>query len=892
MASKAKKKTPLMVQYASIKKQYQDMILFFRMGDFYEMFYDDARVVARELDITLTSRDQDKASGEKVPLAGIPYHALDSYLSRLIKKGYKVAICEQVEDPKKAKGLVKREVVRVVTPGTVLEDSMLAGADNNYLMSMVRSKGGYGLAFIDVSTGEFLTTELTEGDVYTALITEITRYMPAEVLIPIGLSEDEKFMEKLKDSVDRSILFSPYSDTHFIRDFAYGTLTGHFDTVSLDGLGIEEMPLSIQACGGLISYLKETQKTTLNFIEKVRVYRMSNHLLLDSTTLRNLEVFSNIRDKTSRGTLLEVMDSTKTSLGARLMKKWIKEPLIDEIGIEARLDAVELLVNDLFLRSDIRDELRKVQDLERLVTRVLYGSANARDLVGMKTSLQRLPGLRELLEKKKGESVLLDTIQKNLDDLSEIVDLIEGGIVDSPPLSVKEGGIIKPGCSEELDELHEASTHGKQWVRELEEQERRKTTIKSLKVRFNKVFGYYIEVSKTNLDLVPDNYVRKQTLANCERFITDELKNMEDKILSAQERSESLEYTLFLEIREEIAKHSDRIRGVASALAEIDVLTTMADVAVTNNFVRPELCKEDSIHIKDGRHPVVERVIQEGFVPNDTLMDCLKNRLLIITGPNMAGKSTYMRQVAIITIMAQMGSFVPAAEAKIGIVDRIFTRVGAFDDLVRGQSTFMVEMTELANILNNATANSLILLDEIGRGTSTYDGLSIAWAVSEHIHDHIGAKTLFATHYHQLTALENKLEGVKNYNILVKETESSIAFLRKIAPGSTDKSYGIEVAKIAGVPKDVIDSANRVLQDLEDTNGNVTVEVKKSIVESAKQNKPKPAEPGKPVQMVLFSQEDTRHPVVEEIKALDPNNITPMEALTILYNLKKKTQQN
>lgn len=873
--------TPMMYQYNRIKKDYKDAILFFRMGDFYEMFEEDAKIASKELDLVLTSRDRGK--GKKVPMAGVPHHSAGNYISRLIKKGYKVAICEQVEDPRTAKGLVKREVIKVITPGTIIEEEML-GRENNYLMALVHENGAFGIAFADISTGDFFATELDGDDARLKLFTEISRFRPAELILPKRLEEDKKLADEIRE---QGVLLSPLEDEIFGQEVAEEQLKEHFKVVSLDGFGLNTLPLAMRASGAIIEYLKETQKNSLRYIETLNVYSISETMILDSTTLRNLEIERNIRDGGAKNTLLDVLDKTVTPMGSRLIRKWLKNPLKDVVEILKRQNAVEEICNDIFLRKELRDELKDIRDIERLNSKVVYGNANAKDLVLLRDSLSVTSRIKGILQNRTLRSELLSELSSGLDEVIEVVELIERAIVDEPPATLSEGGVIKSGYSEQLDMLRRASREGKQWISGLEEKERRRTGIKSLKVGYNKVFGYYIEVTKAHLRLVPEHYIRKQTLVNAERFVTQELKEKESLVLSADEKSIALEQQIFSELREKIATFSKRIQSTAKAIAQLDVLCSLSDVAVVNNYTKPEINESDTIIIKDGRHPVVEQMLSDAFIPNDAKLDCKDNQLIIITGPNMAGKSTYMRQIALITIMAQIGSFVPASYASIGIVDRIFTRVGAFDDLTRGQSTFMVEMIELANILNSATSRSLILLDEIGRGTSTYDGLSIAWSVAEYIHNKrkIGAKTLFATHYHNLTELGEILEGVTNYHIAIKEDESGIIFLRKVMPGATNRSYGIDVAKLAGLPKEVIERAREVLSALEEENI-IEVEGKKP----RKSRKEIPRKTARFTQLVLFEPTPQTDPVIEEIKSIDINTITPLEALEKLYELQSKVK--
>ena len=856
--------TPMMEQYFRIKENYRDCILLYRIGDFYEMFGEDAIVGSKVLEITLTSRDKGKK--DKVPLAGVPWHALDSYLPKLLNKGFKVAICEQIQDPKYAKGLVDRDVVRIVTPGTVIESTVLDSRVNNYLMAIVQGEKSYGLSFVDISTGEFVLTEVDGDDAEVKVLAEYSQRSPKEVLHPHGFSA-KKLSEEF---VLSGAALTELDDIAFLKESSESMLKRHFRLQSLEGLGISDKPLAISTAGAVLRYLETTQKRSLDFLSVPKYRSTSDKLVLDQTTLRNLEVLKNVRDGTSENALVSVIDRTITPMGSRMLKKWIIEPLMDVSAIRRRLDAVEELVSTTVTRRELSDALEKVRDLERLMGKVTYGSANARDLLSVRDSLQAVPEAKLALAKSK--TSLLVEISGKLTDLGQVAKLIDRAIADDPPLALKEGRLIKEGFDQQLDELRHASKEGQEWIAKLEETERKRTGIKSLKVGYNTVFGYYIEVSKSWAKQVPPDYERKQTLTSGERYVTPELKEKEKAILTAQERSCELEYEAFVRVRDEVGKDANRVRGVAEAVAAIDVLNSFAEAAVTNRYSKPEIDDGNTISIKDGRHAVVERVLRGSFVPNDTSMDTNLNRLIILTGPNMAGKSTYLRQIADIVIMAQAGSFVPAAEAKIGLVDRIFTRVGAFDDLARGQSTFMVEMTELANILNSATKRSLILLDEVGRGTSTFDGLAIAWAVSEHLYDHakVGGKTLFATHYHQLTELAESLEGVKNYSMAVKEQGSEVVFLRKVVPGKASKSYGIQVAKLAGVPHEVVARAEQVLDRIEEEN---MLEVKA----------------GKKVhsQAVLLTPEK-ESTIEDELRKLDLSKMTPMEAFVRLNELKKK----
>ena len=910
-----KKLTPLMKQYSRIKSQHEDAILFFRMGDFYETFFEDAKIASKELNIVLTAREKDNT--KKIPLAGVPHHAATSYIERLIKKGYKVAICEQVEDPALAKGIVKREVVRVITPGTLIEDSLLNPQDNNYLMAVSvdpmqldddkQLPSKLGLAFIDISTGEFFTTQL-EGrdDIIPKLATELARFKPSECLIPstlqeaknqlIGILQHQSQVQSPNDQT-RPMLVTHYNDNAFKHETAYHNLTEHFHTVSLEGLGLEDQEMAVSAAGAALSYIQETQKAQLSYINQLTTYTTADYMILDATTLRNLEVIRNIRDGSAKGTLIGVLDHTVTSMGSRLMRRWIQQPLIKISDILARQDAIEELSAQVFLRRDLAEELKTIYDLERLISRVVYGSANARDLIALKQSLMIVPKVKQLLsEIDPGltSSILLN-LETKMDDQSEITELIERAVIDDPPVTVREGGLIKEGYNDELDTLRGTSRQGKKWIAALERQEQRRTRIKKLKVGYNKIFGYYIEVSKLQLGQVPEDYIRKQTLVNAERFVTPALKEKENMIISADEKIEALEYKLFTELRDIVAGQADSIQSTSRNLAKLDVLISLAETAINNNYVRPEITDSNILKIQDGRHPVVEQILDTSFIPNDTFQDCDTNRLIILTGPNMAGKSTYMRQIALVTIMAQVGSFVPATEASIGVVDRIFTRVGAFDDLTRGQSTFMVEMLELANILNNATSKSLILLDEIGRGTSTFDGLSIAWSVAEFIHNKnkLGAKTLFATHYHHLNELAEVLDGVKNYNIAVKEDQDDIIFLYKVQPGGANQSFGIQVARLAGMPPDVIARAREVLAKIETEDMlAVSDDDKQKMIAADKLARGT----GKHLQLTFGEQVKAQLPelelkIIDELKSLDMKNLTPLQVMNKIYELQKRLQQ-
>jgi DNA mismatch repair protein MutS len=861
----------MMRQYYSIKKEHPNTILFFRMGDFYETFEDDAKVVARELNIALTSRSHGKGAS-RIPLAGIPYHALDAYLSKMVKKGHKVAICEQVEDPKLAKGLVKREVVRVVTPGTVMEDSLLEADSNNYLAAIHCANCKIGLSFVDISTGEFLVTEFSGEDAVQRTISELSRFQPKEAVVPEGWNEPHLW-EALR-AMDVAI--TEYEGYAFDDTNAKDALKTFFKVHSLDGLGFSEGSASVSSSGAVISYLMETQKGSLPGISSITPYSTSDFMVLDSITLRNLEIVQNVRDRGKKYTLLWVLDRTKSPMGSRLIRKWLQQPLLDIKEINKRLDAVECLAGDRFLRTELAGLLKQMRDMERIIGRVGYGSANARDLLALKECFETLPEIKKMAGKLKPS--LFRKTKDQIGNFSTLAKEIDKAIVESPPVSLKEGGIIRDGYDKELDSIKSIVRDNKAWISELQVQERKTTGISSLKVKFNKVFGYYIEVTTPNLHLVPEGYTRKQTMANAERFITPELKERETIILTSEEKTNGLEHELFCSLRSKVGENGEVIKAAAGAVAVLDVLLSLADCAVDLDYCRPGVDGSSTIQIEGGRHPVVERVVEGSYIPNSCTLDEKDNRMIILTGPNMAGKSTYMRQVALIALTAQVGSFVPAAAARIGVVDRIFTRVGAYDDLTRGQSTFMVEMTELANILNSVTRKSLVILDEIGRGTSTFDGLSIAWAVTEYLYDTkvAGAKTIFATHYHQLTEIADFLDGVKNYNILVKEKNNDIVFLREVVPGGTNKSYGIQVARLAGVPTDVVTRAHQVLGKLEEEN---VLEVKKSV--------------GKKWQATLPVFLDKSQAEIEDaLKQMDVNNMTPMEAMQRLHDLKKKADSD
>ena len=871
--------SPMMQHYVATKEEYKDCILFYRLGDFYEMFFDDAVKVSRELELTLTGKDC--GLEERAPMCGIPYHAADTYINRLVEKGYKVAICEQMEDPKQAKGIVKREVVRVVTPGTTLDAQGLDESKNNYIMCIVCVGDSFGISLADISTGECMVTEL---DKERKLLDEINKFMPAEIICNQAFLVSGVDTEDLRSRL--GICINPLEDWYFDDDLCRRTLTEHFHTSTIEGLGIADYESGTIAAGALFQYLYETQKSDMAHMTSLTPYVTDRFMLIDSSSRRNLELVETLREKQKRGSLLWVLDKTKTAMGARLLRSYVEQPLIDAEEIEGRLSAVEALCDQAMIRDEIREYLQPVYDLERLISRISYQSANPRDLISFKTSLQMLPFLKQLLH--SFPDGMLKKLDDELDDLSDLQELIEAAIEDEPPFAMKEGGIIKDGYNETVDKYRNAKKEGKQWLSELEASEREKTGIRTLKVKFNKVFGYYIEVTNSFKDQVPDYYTRKQTLTNAERFITPKLKELEDVILGAEDRLYALEYELFCKVRDAVAKEVVRIQRTAHAIAKLDVFASLSFVAGHNQYVRPKLNTKGVIDIKDGRHPVVERMIpNDMFISNDTFLDNQDHRLSIITGPNMAGKSTYMRQTALIVLMAQIGSFVPAREADIGICDRIFTRVGASDDLASGQSTFMVEMTEVANILRNATSRSLLILDEIGRGTSTFDGLAIAWAVIEHVADPklLGAKTLFATHYHELTELEGKLPGVHNYCIAVKEKGDDIVFLRKIVRGGADKSYGIQVARLAGVPESILKRAKELVEQLSDAD--ITAAVKDLAAAGAGKKPAVSCDDMDMQQMSLFDtvQDDS---IIEEIRELDISNLTPMDALNTLYRLQNK----
>ncbi len=864
--------TPMMQQYLNIKEQYKDCILFFRLGDFYEMFFSDAEIASRELEITLTGKDC--GLDERAPMCGVPFHAADGYVARLIAKGFKVAICEQIEDPALAKGIVKRDVIKVVTPGTVTDIALLDDRKNNYLMSVCRNGNFYGIAAVDITTGDFYTTRITWGNTKGKLLDEIAKYLPSELVVNSEFNRDSDFICQLNRRFN--IYISTIDDSSFEYGIALDTLNTHFKNADLS---LSDYDITVNASGALLKYLDMTQKVSLNHIQNFNSYNIEEYMVLDAATRRNLELTETMREKSKRGSLLWVLDKTMTSMGGRLLRKWIEQPLVNIGDIQLRLDSVEEFKKKYMARVEVRELLKRVYDIERLMGKVVLGSVNCRDLIALKNSIGQIPYIKNILI--DFEAQYNKSSYEQLDCLEDVCRLIEASIIDDPPITIKEGGIIKGGYNAEVDKLRAASIQGKDWIAAIETQQREQTGIKNLKVGFNRVFGYYIEVTKSYFSLVPDTYIRKQTLANCERYITPELKEIEDTILGAEEKIIHLEHSLFLEIKESIALQLARIKTTAKSLAELDVLASLAEVADREDYCMPEVTASDEIHIADGRHPVVEKMIDKSsFVPNDTVLDMDEDRLAIITGPNMAGKSTFMRQTALIALMAQIGSFVPAASAKLGIVDRIFTRVGASDDLASGQSTFMVEMSEVANILINATNRSLLILDEIGRGTSTFDGLSIAWAVIEYIvnKENIGCRTLFATHYHELTELEGKLTGIKNYCITVKEKGDDVIFLHKIIRGGADGSYGIQVAKLAGVPLAVIDRAKEILLDLDDAD----------INKNGKAHRVKKQLEGQMDIFTAATKASQNIDVIEDIKKVDLSRLTPIDAMNILYELQRK----
>ena len=887
--------SPMMQHYLETKSKYPDCVLFYRLGDFYEMFFDDAINVSRELELTLTGKECGREN--RAPMCGIPYHAGEIYASRLVQNGYKIAICEQVENPKNAKGIVKRDVIKIMTPGTITDGNLLDEKKNNYIMSIFKDGMYYGIAAFDISTGEAYATEIKSDNNFQKLINEISRFNPSELIVNDYMNDSINEINELKHrfevfiSVDKKIENTEVeADRNFVPDFFNmkssmtklddkfddETIHNTFDIIDEQGNSIKNISdryLAVNAIGILLKYVEETQKIKPENLNKIVLYEVVKYMALDINSRRNLELTERLKDKSKKGTLLWVLDKTETSMGGRLMRRWINDPLVNVDDINARLDAVEEIKNDLLLSDRIVESLKSIYDIERLAGKISYGTVNARDLISLKNSIMQLPNLKETI--KNVNSQFLKNIDNELDILSDIYELIEASIVEEPPLTVKEGGLIKKGYKPEIDELIEATTNGKQWLANVEIREKELTGIKNLKIGYNKIFGYYIEVSKSNVKDIPeDRYIRKQTLTTGERYITEELKKMENEILGAKEKIIALEYDEFVNIRNEIQSNAKRIQRTASAISKLDVIQGLANVANELNYCKPEIMDDDVIDIKNGRHPVVEKIIPYGdFVQNDSLLNANENRLNIITGPNMAGKSTFMRQVALITIMAQIGSFVPAEYAHIGIVDKVFTRVGASDDLSSGESTFMVEMMEVANILKNATDRSLVILDEIGRGTSTYDGLSIAWAVAEYV-SKLKSKTLFATHYHELVGLEGKIDGAKNYHITVKERGEDIIFLRKIVEGGTDESYGIHVAKLAGVPKEVTNRASEILFKLE----------KKNIMNGKAESKSEKAENAGQLSMYNYKLAE----IASELDGVHLDSITPIEALNILQKMKDK----
>lgn len=867
--------TPMMQQYLETKKEYPDCILFYRLGDFYEMFFDDAKIASKELELTLTGKSCGQE--ERAPMCGVPYHAVDSYLNRLVNKGYKVAICEQVEDPKLAKGLVKREVIRIVSKGTNLDTSMMDERTNNYLMCVCYLDNGSGISVADITTGDFYLTEVKD---IRGILDEVIRYSPREIICNESFMMSDFPFGNFKDRTELS--FNTIDSHHFDEKECLKAIKTHFKVNSVEGLGLLDYKSGTIAAGAMLSYLFETQKNSLSNLSTIHAYDSSEFMHLDSSTRRNLELVETMREKQKRGSLLWVLDKTKTAMGGRLLRSYVEQPLLDKETMNERLDFVEELCKNPVNRDELREYLDEVYDLERLLGKITYKTANPRDLIAFKNSLYILPHIKTIL--KDFESKLSVQIEEELNPLSDLYRLIDDAILEEPALTLKEGGIIKDGYMEEIDHFRKAKTEGKDWLLSLEEKDRERTGIKNLRIRYNKVFGYYYEVTNSFKDLVPEDYIRKQTLTNAERYTTKELKEMEDSILNAEDKLFGLEYDVFCNVRDTIAAAVDRIYATSKAIAKLDVFASLSYVAEHNKYVRPTLNDNGVIEIKEGRHPVVERIMENGlFIPNDTKLDNNKNLVSVITGPNMAGKSTYMRQVALIVLLAQIGSFVPASKANIGVVDRLFTRVGASDDLASGQSTFMVEMNEVANILRNATSRSLLILDEIGRGTSTFDGLSIAWAVIEHISNKkiLGAKTLFATHYHELTELEGKISSVNNYCVAVKEDGDDIVFLRKIIPGGADRSYGIQVARLAGIPEIVLNRAREIADELSDNDitdriHHINVNIKNDTT------KKKPEKDDMDYGQISLFEAVKDEDVINELKTLDLTNMTPLDALNQL----------
>ena len=877
------KLSPMMEQYVATKEKYKDCILFYRLGDFYEMFFDDAILASKELEITLTGKDC--GMEERAPMCGIPFHAADTYINQLVKKGYKVAIGEQVEDPKLAKGLVKREVIRIVTPGTNLSSESLEESKNNYLMCISYVGKNYGISVTDLSTGVFKTCQIQQAE---KVVDEINKFQPSEVLYQAGVEQVEE-IHAVCERLQVSHTEAP--DYYFNLETDEETLKRQFHINSIEGLGLKDSPACVASCGALMQYLHETQMSSLSHINHIETYSVDSFMILDSATRRNLELTETLRDKQKRGSLLWVLDKTKTAMGARKLREFVEQPLLYKDAIEKRLDAIEAINKELIVREELREYLNTIYDLERLLTRIALKTANPRDLLAFKTSIQYLPDIYNLLRELPCERI--NEIYEDYDSLEDLYDLLEQAIVEEPPVSIKEGGIFKQGYRDEIDELRLAKTECKTWLADLESKEREKTGIKGLKIKYNKVFDYYFEVTNSFKSLVPDYFIRKQTLVNAERFTTDELNTLSGKILGAEDKLYALEYDCYVELREKLAAALVRVQKMAGYIAELDALCSLAYVADKNNYVRPSLNTDGVIDIKGGRHPVVEKMLaNDSFVENDTYLNNAESRISIITGPNMAGKSTYMRQTALITLMAQIGSFVPAESANIGLCDRIFTRVGASDDLASGQSTFMIEMNEVSNILRNATKDSLLILDEIGRGTSTFDGLSIAWAVVEYIADPniLGAKTLFATHYHELTELEGKLSSVNNFCIAVQEEGDDIVFLRKIIKGGADRSYGIQVARLAGVPEPVLKRAREICNELIDSD--ITTKVKDIDIKPALSEQPKIKETRSSdyEQLSLFSS-PVEMTIANELKTMDLNNMTPIKAMLYLQELQERLKQ-
>ncbi|TJX16249.1 DNA mismatch repair protein MutS [Tissierella creatinini] len=856
--------TPMMKQYMEIKNKHKDSILFFRLGDFYEMFFDDAKIASKELEIALTQRDCGQK--EKAPMCGVPYHVSENYIAKLVDKGYKVAICDQLEDPSLAKGLVKRDIVRIVTPGTITDGNLLDDKSNNFLVCIYYDVFGLGITYVDNSTGEMYTTEFLsdEDNCYRFIIDELGKTNPSEILCNKRFTLNRKYMKIIKNKLNPYI--NVYENVHQLEEDMKTKIYELFKVKSLNELGINEKLYATLSTYKLIEYLYSTQMNSLEHINTINYYEPSNYMIMDINTRMNLEINETIKSKEKKGALIGILDKTHTAMGGRLLKKWLEQPLLDIKLINNRLDVVEYFTTNLMVMDDIRECLKEIYDIERLSSKISGGNCNGRDFISLKNSIRVLPSIKEILNQTENPQLI--KLDNKIDDLSDIYTLIESSIDDNAPITLKEGGIIKNGYSKDLDEIRESSLKGKEWLGNLEQEEKNKTGIKNLKIGYNRIAGYYIEVTKSNLSLVPDYFIRKQTLANAERYYTEELKNMESKILGAEEKSLDMEYELFQDIRFKIKNEIERIQSLSKNIAVLDVLSTFAVVSNNNDFVRPELNTKGIIEIREGRHPVVESTIDNHlFIPNDTLLDTKENMIQIITGPNMAGKSTYMRQVAIITLLSQIGSFVPAKRVNVGIVDRIFTRIGASDNLSQGESTFMVEMNEVSNIVKSATSKSLIILDEVGRGTSTYDGLSIAWAVVEYIATKIKAKTLFATHYHELTQLKDKYKGIVNLTIIAEEKGDDIIFLRKIVEGSTNKSYGIQVAKLAGINKDIIDRANDILSQIEDTH---EINLNSPTKNNSKQ-----------LNLLDFKKDY----FVDRIKNIDIQNLTPLEALNTLSNL-------